>query len=643
MLCITFIADEIRQAALTSPPPEVTNLPEFQVNGRFDMEKWQQFVIRGSNPEFLLALEQRYRDEIPYVKFLQFLTADVYVSDAQLWRMYRDERDSVTIAALAVTPAVIPDSAAAVTDLEAQRYFEAHRDAFKRPAVAYLSFVALPRRPDAADTAAALARARALRARVLRGEAFDAVAKTQSADSGSAAHGGDLGWIHPDSGGYVLPFLNAVRHLRPGQVSEPVVTEFGYHLIRVDAARGDSVKVRHILVPIELRGTHRDLVESRTDTLDRLAAEQENGAELDSVAQRLQLPLAHAPPLVQGDRLQLGRWVIPDVSVWAFDTKVGETSQVIEATPAYYVFRLDSLTPGGAPPFAEVKEAAMAGAPWSPCARHGSALTSRDCAPRRRSWTAARSCSDPKTQPPAASRRRFHSRRRRGGSGGVSSGRSTASRVSFRARLNSRSPLPTALVASGRRCAPSARSAITSRSSSSPPLRFPRPTAVSPYWLSRLGSPPVCSVDPEPLAGGVWRLRGSGGSSLRLRLNSLIPCPIDEPISGMRLAPKTSTRISSRIRMWLNDRSENIAASLKERPGHEVGDRHSHDGEQRDVEPDRAERDRHHQQIHVHRSEGRRHGGGEKLLGGALRQEPSQQRVEQPAEHEARGEHAKVK
>jgi len=115
-------------------------------------------------------------------------------------------------------------------------------------------------------------------------------------------------------------------------------------------------------VPIELQGTHRDLVESRTDTLDRLASEQENGAELDSVAQRLRLPLAHAPPLVQGDRMQLGRWVIPDVSVWAFEAKVGETSPVIEGTPAFYVFRLDSLTPGGAPPFAQVKEAAMAGA-----------------------------------------------------------------------------------------------------------------------------------------------------------------------------------------------------------------------------------------------------------------------------------------
>ena len=154
-LGITVSDDEIRQAALTSPPPEVTGLAEFQVNGRFDMEKWQQFVTRGSNPEFLFALEQRYRDEIPYVKFLQFLTADVYVPDAHLWRMYRDAHDSVTVAVVAVTPEQIPDSAAPVTEAEARRYFAQHQNEFKRPAIAYLSFVAQPRLPEAGDTAAA--------------------------------------------------------------------------------------------------------------------------------------------------------------------------------------------------------------------------------------------------------------------------------------------------------------------------------------------------------------------------------------------------------------------------------------------------------------------------------------------------------
>jgi hypothetical protein len=69
----------------------------------------------------------------------------------------------------------------------------------------------------------------------------------------------------------------------------------------------------------------------------------------------MHLPLARTR-LVEGERLTLGRYVVPDVSVWAFETRVGETSQVIEGQIAYYVFRLDSLTPGGVPPLAEIRE-----------------------------------------------------------------------------------------------------------------------------------------------------------------------------------------------------------------------------------------------------------------------------------------------
>src|SRR5713226_4251366 len=96
---------------------------------------------------------------------------------------------------------------------------------------------------------------------------------------------------------------------------------------------------------------------------------------------------------------------------------------------------------------------------------------------------------------------------------------------------------------------------------------------------------------------GGWTPRGGavGGSSLvaslRLRLNSLIPCPNEDPISGIRFAPKTSTSTSSRIRMWLNDRSPNIAVLASEdRSGDVIRDRHAHEGEQRYVESDRAER-----------------------------------------------------
>ncbi len=181
------------------------------------------------------------------------------------------------------------------------------------------------------------------------------MAKRESADSGSGSRGGDLGWVKRDASGFVAPVAAALRRLTPGALSEPVLSDFGYHLIRLEAARGDSVHVRHILVPIALQGKHLDAVDARTDTLDRLAAEQTDGARLDSAARHLGLLLAHAPKLVKGDRLTLERSTVPDVGVWAFEARPGETSPVIDAQGASYVFRLDSLEPGGVPPLNQIR------------------------------------------------------------------------------------------------------------------------------------------------------------------------------------------------------------------------------------------------------------------------------------------------
>jgi peptidyl-prolyl cis-trans isomerase D len=359
-LGITVTDAEIREAALSSPPPEAYSVPDFQTNGQFDPNKWRRFLQSGANPEFLVQLEARYRDQIPQAKLFQYITADLYVSDAKLWRIYRDQHDSVTVALIAIGPEQISDSEATLTDQELARYYDAHKREFKRPAVAWLSFIAQPRRPAATDTAAARARADSLRTEAAASMTkFAEVAQRESADTGSGHQGGDLGWIKRTEQGYDTAFLAGLRGLPIGQVSRPVLSTFGFHLIRVDSARGDSVRVRHILVPIYLVGTHRDSVESRADSLDRLVAERDSGWLLDTVAHRLGLPVGRAPKLVDGDRMLLGRYVIPDVSIWAFEHKAGETSPVIEGEAAYYVFRLDSLIPEGTPPLAEVRDQVM--------------------------------------------------------------------------------------------------------------------------------------------------------------------------------------------------------------------------------------------------------------------------------------------
>src|SRR6266704_2304691 len=275
-----------------------------------------------------ILLDRAY---LPQQKLQEYLTADIYVSDAKLWRIWRDQHEAVTVALLALGPGDVPDTLAPLSDAELQRYYETHKKELKRLAIAWLSFVAEPRVPDAADTATALAQVRRLHAEITAGKAkFADVAKKESADSASGAQGGDLGWVKREGSGFDRQFVAAMVRLKPGELSQPVLTQFGYHLIRVDAAKGDSLHVRHILVPIVLQGKHLDMVDARTDTLDRLAAAQTEGTKLDAAARALGLPLAPAPKLVQGDRLTLGKYVVPDVGVWAFEATPGETSPVIE-------------------------------------------------------------------------------------------------------------------------------------------------------------------------------------------------------------------------------------------------------------------------------------------------------------------------
>jgi parvulin-like peptidyl-prolyl isomerase len=346
--------DEIIDMARNSPPPEVMRDPQFQTDSQFDLRKWQQFLASTSDRNVLAQIEAIYRQQIPRIKLAQYLTSDVYVSDAKLWRIYKDQHDSVQVAAIAVSPYQVVDTTR-VSDAEISDYVNKHADDFKQPGVAYVRYLVVPRIPSAADSAEARAHVARVRAALARGAKFEDVAKRESSDSGSGQRGGDLGWVKKKDNAFVEPFMRAVRALKPGQLSAPVESQFGYHLIRIDQAQGDSVKVRHILIPIALQGDHLDQVEARADTLERLAAEHADPTVLDSTAKRMGLKVSPEIQVVERQPLTLGESRIPDVSVWAFDAPPGETSPVIDAPSGYYVFRVDSLTPAGVPPLSQIR------------------------------------------------------------------------------------------------------------------------------------------------------------------------------------------------------------------------------------------------------------------------------------------------
>ena len=348
--------DEVVQAIRNSPLADFRNVPEFQTDSQFDLGKYQRWLTSSVAQQYLPSLEAQYREELQRNKLLRMVTSDIYLSDAALWEHYRDENEKVKVGLTAIVPRnAVPDSSIKVSDAEVAAYYKAHRDEFKRPRTAHLSFVALPRVTTSADTAAVRVRADSARQEILGGAPFADVARRESADSASAVKGGDLGeWT---KGTMDRAFDSAAFAMPLHKVSQPVLSQFGFHLIEITSRKGNKAKGRHILFPIEVSGAHRDQLDAQADSLERLGAERADPAALDTVARALKLGIGRAAPLQQGSKVQLGQLVVPDAGVWAFQAKAGATSPVIETPHAYYIFRVDSLQPAGVPPLSEIRSA----------------------------------------------------------------------------------------------------------------------------------------------------------------------------------------------------------------------------------------------------------------------------------------------
>lgn len=358
---LTVTSDEIAAAIQTSPPNEVLSSPTFQTDGKFDPAKYQRWLRSAEGAQVIPLLEAQYRDEIRRSKLFRVVTADVYVSDPALWQAWQDANEKVTIELVTIDPRrAVPDSAVHLTDADVRKYYDTHRDEFKRPETAYLSYVALLRAPDASDSAAARTRALELRKEIVDGSPFEEVAKRESSDTVSGARGGDLGEF--GKGAMDPAFEKAAFSLPIGTVSEPVLSQFGYHLIKVESRTATKVKARHILIPIEITGTHRDQLDARADSLEALGADKLDPAALDTAARVLGLHVGQAQPLQKGGRVQVGLQVIPDAGIWAFQARPGETGRIIELSYAYFLFRLDSLQQEGIPPFEQIKQSVQVAA-----------------------------------------------------------------------------------------------------------------------------------------------------------------------------------------------------------------------------------------------------------------------------------------
>jgi peptidyl-prolyl cis-trans isomerase D len=347
--------EEIAEAARYSPPPQLAQSPELQTEGRFDPEKYQRFLSSPAARQegLLLQLEAYYRDQIPREKLFEQIASDVYVSDERLWQIWRDIRDTAKISYVVFRPELVADNEVTVSDSEIREYYDKNKKDFEKPSRAVVSVLAIPRVVSAADSDAVRDRLLAVRDRIIKGEKFEDVAKEVSTDSVSAQNGGFLG--KGGRGRFVPQFEEAAYALNPGEISQPVLTPFGYHLIKVDEKKGDTIAVRHILLPVAQSDSAATATDRRADELARIAASSDKPSALDEASRKLGIPIKRAAVL-DTDALTIDGKFIPSVGPWAFQgAKVGETSELFDAEDGYYLGRLDSLTKGGIPSLEQAK------------------------------------------------------------------------------------------------------------------------------------------------------------------------------------------------------------------------------------------------------------------------------------------------
>lgn len=350
---ITVSDEEISQAAQFTPPDYLR--PQFMgENGQFDLQAYQGFLATLP-PEQLLLLEAYYRDVIPRGKLLRQVTSGIYVSDAALWHRWKDQHDQVRIRYVPMDPSTrYPDEEFSIAESEIAAYYEAHQEEFEVPARATVTVAVIDKTPTAADSAAALERARSVRQEIVGGADFAEVAQRESADEATATLGGDLGVLEPGS---MTTRLDSIVFAAPiGRVTEPVQTPFGYHVVEVTERWGaDSAQARHVLIPIgRTEQSEIDLL-TVADSLEELGESmslQDAAAAAGLKATTVEITRSFPFVAVAGR--------ITEGADWAFEEAApGDVSPVFETSQAFYALELVSARPEGVVPLEDARESVL--------------------------------------------------------------------------------------------------------------------------------------------------------------------------------------------------------------------------------------------------------------------------------------------
>lgn len=320
--------------------------------GEFDFNAYQKAVNAPEAANFFAAMRQQVSSIVPIEKLQQKVTATSQVSEAEVRSEYMRNQITYDLDYLLIKSILWKDDDIVVSDAEMTDYYDQNIEDFQQEETRTLKMVTGEIKATAYDTTRALNLINDVKDDILAGAAFKEMAQFHS-EGPSAPNGGYLGWFGK---GKMAPAFEEAAFAAPiGQVIGPVLTQFGYHLIKVEAERKTDgvaeVEARHILIEIRPSETTRDRVRRELKNLEFLADEIGFDQAVDSLGMKSSI----SNKLRQKDTFVSGVGSFQSAVRFAYLSELNAHSKVMQNDTHFALFALSEISPKGARPFDEAK------------------------------------------------------------------------------------------------------------------------------------------------------------------------------------------------------------------------------------------------------------------------------------------------
>jgi peptidyl-prolyl cis-trans isomerase SurA len=241
-----------------------------------DQEVLDQVEQTYQNVRKQFSSENDFRDQIRQAKFGSVEEWRRWLADEQRRQLYAQRLIETQRQKGKLRP--IPP-----TDAQMREFWDQNKEQQpKRPATVSFRQIVIRPMPDSAARFRAFQRAESLVVELRKGGDFAAAAKRFSGDSASAAQGGELGWFR--RGVMVKEFEDVAFRIRPGEISPPIESPYGFHIINVERTQPAEILARHILIMPEISQAQIAIARKLADSLHDALASGAVHTSFDSLA-----------------------------------------------------------------------------------------------------------------------------------------------------------------------------------------------------------------------------------------------------------------------------------------------------------------------------------------------------------------------